>query len=270
MKYLLGLNCLLLSHCLIAQPDSLKKYSYYVYGYTIHSNLVYTYTGSAYFVRTDNKLFLITAQHVLNGCHSNTEDTCKPPMKPRFFPDQMAIFLNIEGKLSYNSFVIDVSKIRNNSTCIWAPLGPDIVAYEIPGHIPDTIYSIEKFLHSKLPKKKKDVSMYGFPAYANKLSNGEDFVNNSTNLFIDNYTFYNWYKFQDCNKKDAIDSIDYLIRPFTKVVSDSLSGYSGSPVFIRKKKKWFFLGTFASTVGNDKLLFVKSEFTLWAIRNCHN
>src|SRR5260221_7511580 len=75
------------------RPDTVMKYSYAVSGtYTDPRNpmTVTHYTGSGFFVRANEKIFFVTARHVISGCREKAGAT-------KNFPDTMNIFLHDEN-----------------------------------------------------------------------------------------------------------------------------------------------------------------------------
>ncbi len=221
-------------------------------------------TGSGYFVRDRNKLFFITAHHVLAGCRSS-RDTCKLPVKASIYPDTMNIYLNFQGNMNFRYIRIDVKHIKMEK-CLSPPMEADIVACEVINTNNDTIYSVENFLATTLPKKKGVISIYGFPDYANRIAGGFQQVN-ATHFVVDSFLLYNYYSFKGCDGMMWVDSVDYVLKTYKKR-TDNLGGFSGSPVFIedKKKKKWVFMGTATMVIDDQKLVFTKPEHTLRAIK----
>lgn len=245
--------------------DTLKKYSYWIEGQRpINKDQYITFAGSGYFVRENGRIFFVTGQHVLNGCHSS-KDTCQPPIKDQLAPDSMRIHLQYQGEMNFKTLTIDVRKVKANYECVVPPLAADVIAYEVDNTVEDTIYSIEKFLPQSLPKEQGIVGMYGFPSYAN-YTGSEFHIVNATYLSTDSCVIYNYYKFLGCGGAWQIDSVNYVCKTF-KMRTDNLDGFSGSPVFVEdlKNKRWVFAGTFTTVIDDQKLLFAKPEHTLEAI-----
>lgn len=243
--------------------EELKKYTYYIVGFRHESSVKYFRNGSGYFIKDNNQLFFVTAQHVLNGCEF--VDTCKPIVKTPY-PDTMQIYLTTEGKFNGRKITIDIRKIKDTSVCASIPYTPDLIAYKIDDPIPDTVYTINDFLPFTLPKKKSEIDIYGFPYLANIDKEGYYMESPASHLSFNKYEFYNYYpyKINACNvSKTIIDSMNYVVKT-TNISYDSLRGYSGSPVFIRNRKnnKWAFIGTFVAKVEYDKYAITKPEYTL--------
>ncbi len=244
--------------------DSLEKYSYYIDGANFSSTQIHAYSGTGFFVRHKKKLFFITALHVLIGC-MGSKDTCGLGIKNPLHPKLMNIYLTNESYKENKFITIDVSVIKDTAKCPSTPITPDIFSYEVQNSNADTIYSIEKFLHKKLPRKIKEIIIFGFPG-SEKDSTNWFLMKKASHILIGEYIFYNYYKFRACGGKMAVDSQDYIIKNNTIDVT-KLSGYSGSPVFIKnaRKKNWVLIGMFISTIENEKLIFLKPDFIFKAI-----
>lgn len=254
------------AHCQV-NYDSLRKYSYFIIGFKdVGGSKLAPGSGTGYFLRKESKLFFITAKHVI--CPCDYKDTCKPSIKRELYPDLMEIYLtNNNGMFNYSSFPVYIKLYRDTCKCIWPPIHPDLIAYEVPSLLTDSVYTLDKFINISLPEKKGSISIYGYPANE-YIIQGSFKEQNSSHLFIDNYKLYNNYKYKNCEGTYSIDKQDYIIS--TKdILIDKTFGYSGSPVFIfdKKNKQWIFMGTFTATVEDGKLQFIKPEFSIAAINH---
>lgn len=246
--------------------DSLRKYSYLVAGFKpVGIGQLSPGIGTGYFIRKDNKLFFTTAAHVF--CPCDYKDTCKPSVKRTVYPDQMKIYLTNDGVFNYRHIELNIKAYRDTCKCQWPPIHPDLISYQVDTPT-DTIYSIEKFLEDDLPKKRGAISVYGYPESDCVVGGAFMGEQNSSHLFVGNYSFYDNYKYKNCQGTYSIDEQDYIVA--TKELNLSkLFGYSGSPVFIfnRQKNNWAFIGTFTATVEDGKMQIIKPKFILEAIKN---
>src|SRR5688572_14249529 len=102
VKYLILLIVFIIVSCsqsVTVRPQdiqqSLKKYSYFIIGFKpVGNGILETASGTGYFIRDNNRLYFLTAKHVLTPC--DYIDTCTPPVRRNSFPDSMSILLNDE------------------------------------------------------------------------------------------------------------------------------------------------------------------------------
>ena len=86
--------------------DSLKKYSYTIFGYNLKTMpFPFSASGTAFFIKRNNSIFLITAKHVLTGCEKG--------VKPKEMPDYMNIYLPERDTI----LGIDIRAIKDTATC---------------------------------------------------------------------------------------------------------------------------------------------------------
>ncbi|MDB5122931.1 MAG: hypothetical protein JWP94_1060 [Mucilaginibacter sp.] len=64
------------------QPDSLYKYSYFIYG---NASITSIEKGTCYFIKIKRKIYLVTALHVLTGWN------CFKHYKAPVYPDTMSL-----------------------------------------------------------------------------------------------------------------------------------------------------------------------------------
>lgn len=241
--------------------DSLRKYSYYIVSDTMKPTLIpgqaQTYVnpiGTGYFIRHKRKLYLLTALHVLTGCRFQRDlDSSIRVNEP--FPDAVKVFYNKEnGEIPNkpeNYFWLDIRHLKNKK-CPITPIDPDIVACEINFPLTDTVYSIEHLINVKSSiDTNGTISIWGYPLaelakstlfYNNRL------IANSTNLKFSNNNFLKNYKFIWDSGKEVTYWIHHVIQSKDVTASEEMKGYSGSPVFIKNKNGWIFIGTFIGGV----------------------
>lgn len=262
MKILITILFLFIGFFSVGQSaDSLKKYTYYIAAQQpINDTINSALQGTGFFVRDNGRLFLVTAKHVLTGCQNKLNDTCTPPTKPQYYPDFANVYLTKDGTPTSKSIFLDIRIIKDTANCASQGLNPDIIVCEVQNNTGDTIYSIEKFLNNKIPKKKGDISIYGFPSKTIPQLYGFIALASVSHLPITNYKLVNNYSFIGCKKIRYTDSINYVVIPKDSI-DYNLYGYSGSPVFIfdKKQKKWNFIGVFTATA-DTLFLFCKPLF----------
>ena len=105
--------------------DSLRKYSYSLLGYKLLNNQLIPVGGSCFFIRKANRIFLVTARHVVNGCEGAVKD--------KFFPKTIQLTIedlpSNEGELPFTFLTINISEVIKNTPCNNSNL--DIIAFEI-------------------------------------------------------------------------------------------------------------------------------------------
>lgn len=206
--------------------DSLKKYSYLLTilqkSTTGSSQLIIAGLGSGFFVRNNNKIFLISANHVFTGndpMHNTKHD---------LYGDILGFdYIKKDGQRGSKYIYLD--SIKKANPPFYFNESPDLIAFEITG-IPynENIYSIEKFI---LPTNDKDyledsICVWGYPFVPT-----EEFYALDAPVF--NISKYKGKIFKGELKDNPyrkIDSLNNIITP------KSITGISGSPVFLKKIK----------------------------------
>ena len=154
-------------------------------------------------------------------------------------------------------------------------VNPDVATSE-PMENDDTIYSVERFGKTPLLTDIKELFIFGFPSYQNVTNDGRYRVKNGISFAVKTFTIFENYSYRYKGESEKVDSINYKITIKDKTVTDSLKGYSGSPVFGRRneKSRWILLGLLCAgnTKSND-LFIVKYCYVLNkinAIKNTSN
>ncbi len=161
MKYILCVSLWVISYTSKEQTgitDTLSKYCYYLFGYKISPQGAYTGGGSAFFIRNNNKLFLITALHVLDGCKDQQE-------KDIYFPDTIYVFIEDATGNIANKIPIDIRKIKDTTPCISHRYTTDFITIEIENN--NQINSVEKFIYP-IFKETDSIKIFGFPSMKNR------------------------------------------------------------------------------------------------------
>lgn len=247
-------------------PDSLRKYSYFVFGFKNMGNgLMIPGSGSGYFIRKSGKLFFLTARHVF--CPCDYPNICEPTVKRRNYPDTLQIVLtNLEGENTSNSIILNIKEFRNSCDCEWPPRNPDLIAYEVSVP-PDTVYSVESLI-TNLPKSKGHISIFGYPS-SKVFETGTFSVEKSTHLLIKDFNLFENYRYINCQNDSATAEQDYIVS-VNEEIYNPLNGFSGSPAFVfdYENKNWALIGTFVAVVEDDeKLRIIKPVYIDSVIRN---
>jgi hypothetical protein len=249
--------------------DSLRKYSYFVYGLYNENPLAGTALmadGSGYFYRKDGMLFFVSAKHVLSGCNSNGVSYHRTSN----YPSQLAILLNDSNGHASNGVVyINTQKIMDTCNCPPDTLEPDVISIYIPStSIPNgyPVFSVENFKQIDDFKKDKKISIFGFPTDERVSGNNCDYTKDASHIFIEDYRIKDIENYEN-NKKVYIDSIEYRIFPKTIISYEKMKGYSGSPVFVKYRRRWYLLGTITGLLDENSYIVLKTHYMLKTIRS---
>ena len=90
-------------------PSKFSEVSYYILGVADLQPSAGFFSGSGFFIRDNNKLFLITAKHVLSGCSDSVN-------KFRVIRNEAIIFLGMPNT-NADFLNIDISKILDTASC---------------------------------------------------------------------------------------------------------------------------------------------------------
>jgi hypothetical protein len=261
MKYILPLILLLLSiiSCnsndsdsnqsntenIISLPDD--SFSDLSYPLGIFSNGHIASVGTGFFIRENNRLFLISCYHVFTN--QNTMN------KEKDFPefDSMSImYPTVSGDIK--PLTIYIKDICHSSKSHYFYEYPDIYVYEMTGKFPEDalIYSVEKYIYQSFKgNKPADIFVNGYVRNSegvessiliNLLPDGSSYDKVSINYLGENITIKNSY------------FLNNQIQP----------GISGSPVFYKYNSKngdsIVFAGVASSQFAKfNKTLVVKPE-----------
>lgn len=228
--------------------DSLKKYSYELIGFKILPNGTQPENGTCFFIRKKERLFLVTAKHVISGCKNGA-------VSPNH-PDTMYVIIKDTKTEKDNWILLDLIAINKGGiTCLSASEEPDVQVIEI-----DTkkfssdvvINSVEDFIKER-PDSAGDVEIHGFPSKSHK-KNGSFFIPPPTSLYlsISDIIIADRATFTETGK---VDSLNYRIIFKTLPSNTEYFGYSGSPVFFTDLKtgEKILQGIFAQTTKDLQL-----------------
>jgi hypothetical protein len=229
-----------------AQYDSLKKYSYLLVGLpgknTILSGPIDVSTG--FFIRdTHNRLFLVSAYHVLTGCD---------PLNSRMLDvrdDSLQVwYMDTLNGYKSEQFALTAYQNKRCNDSI-----PDVDTMDVTGHFKDgRIFSIERMMPQNMPQddiaKGDSVICYGYPKKKipfKPVDKAADPSHKIRKVFGYRGEF-----------KDKGDSLIYIgIHPALK------KGFSGAPLFrIKAGSAIEFAGIQSSVAIGNKVSFVARSF----------
>ena len=250
----------------VGQVDSLKKYSYFLSGAVkfrqpsgIASGALIE--GSGFFINRNNKVYLITAEHVLSSLELKAYGVITPDSD-----STIAVFTNDEMQRYADIILrINVKKIRATSRDPRLQFVdfPDVYAYEVPDYKKYKIDTMGSYPLG-LPKKPGEIIIYGFPSKNNESNNkGLLAIHEASLIKTKIYDIKQNYYFPPSYKKTGVDSFNIVISPKDLKLDASFRGYSGSPAFVKDLNtgKWFFLGVFTGVdIINNSLFCVKTSF----------
>jgi hypothetical protein len=233
--------------------DSLKKYSYYVFGNqpTPDGKSMQTVEGGCFFVKADSGIFLVSAKHLFTSW--STADAEKPVL----YPDTLFVRLTAADGNGFVDFPIDIRKIKAQVQGSFYYNEADIFVLPFPDTGRFTINAISLAEIEPVSADTKTSSIvYGFPKTNPYHLEGRVFSSPGENI-----------TYRD-NKRnvDVNDKINYLIECEGVVQG----GYSGAPVFLKKdgSETWYFGGIVSQGVPGDNYFFVvKPVFLLQAIES---
>lgn len=228
--------------------DELKKYSYLIYA--IGGQFKYSATG--FFIKRDNRLFLVGAGHTFSGKNSITG------VNDNDLPDTISVIICRECENDSGIIHIDISQIKKMPQPSTFAVKPDIYVYEIKDKLPFKVNSIEKFIKNFDNSDKNlidSVFMYGYPSLTG--NSIDDYKQISPTLsfgyLLEKYTVFNYYP-----EINTYDKINYLMKPNDS--SPIGGGFSGSPCFFDVKGKYYFGGVCIGGSINKRLIInVRSE-----------
>ena len=228
--------------------DSLKKYSYYVFGKqpTADGESMQTVEGTCFFIKTDSTVFLVSAKHLMTSW--STADAEKLSL----YPDTLFIRFPSAGNSSFFDFAIDIRPLKAAAEGSYYYNEPDIFVMPFPDAAKFSVNMLSVTELEPIPAGVNAASVvYGFPKTDPFLLEGRLYSSPAENI-----------SYRDNKKNAAIsDKINYLIKCDGMVQG----GYSGAPVFLKNDDAaaWYFGGIVSQGVPGDNYFFVvKPAFLL--------
>jgi hypothetical protein len=226
--------------------DTLAKYSYVLLGLMQGNNLGhFPIVGNAtgFFVRTSNKLYLISAYHVFTSCE----------VYQGIFEDIRSDYLLVQYHDTLGNKKTQMLPLKDykNMPCIFFLDHPDIDTMDVTNYFKDgVIYSVEKFFPQKSKKKKAQVDenkfiCYGFPGK-------EYFESIFKTMNIDHDAFSYFGTVADSNQYEPYYKIHNIDSMYITIQPALFGGTSGSPIFKvqtnkKKEQKVVFAGIQSGT-----------------------
>ncbi|PWT96806.1 MAG: hypothetical protein C5B52_14875 [Bacteroidetes bacterium] len=242
--------------------DSLSDYSYFLFGvkggyFNKKSGTeAEFYFGTGFFVKQDQKVFLVSAKHVLTPC--NIVDSSRDDD----FPD--SLYVRIKSRKTKRYMLYPIRIKMDSVQCRPYYQEADAYAYEIKNPSKYFINSVEKFVVDDVADSSIESEAYTC-GYPNVVSlNFEELMKNKPKIS----------KIKLASKLNMVlvlgDGIYDTINYFANLDSGVLrSGNSGSPVFFQDKKdgKFIFGGLLSrGSTHTHETYFVKPKEVIEKIR----
>jgi hypothetical protein len=218
------------------QPaDSLKKYSYTIFGYNVETMpFPFSASGTAFFIKKNNSIFLITSKHVLTGCENG--------VKLKEMPDYMNVYIPEHDTI----LTIDIRTIKDTAMC-FAKVedGLDVIVVKIADfwrtYIKNTV---EEFISPRF-KNVKSIEIFGYPADRNDGVRLPGY-DGPVHIQIPEKKYEIVQAFDSTGK---VDTINYRVFADSTISDSVKNGFSGSPVFIQDadSKKWRIMGVLVAS-----------------------
>lgn len=207
--------------------------------------------ATAFFIRMQNRLFLITASHVLTGCKRNGKDPASPN---EFYVPIYTNLKDFEGMIK-----IDAKPIKDTFICNGFGQQSDIGIVEVKSHLSSKINSVEQFLAPPF-EETTDIEIFGFAGKEQSVVDSNA-VSPLSHLTIKSSTYFFHYLI---NPTSAYEREVYYVSAKGITIDSRLDGFSGSPVFIQDSASlgWRIVGLMSGYSHiNDEwhLNFVKIE-----------
>lgn len=255
LKLFIGLLFLFQSIFSYSMNDNLnlEKYSYHLIGVEWNQNTVINATG--FFIKKNNRLFLITASHAITGWNGLQQ------INDSNHPDEMEIIFQRIGSDEIEPFNIDLRPFKSRSKKINVEIEPDITIIELDIALTEkfTIHSIEDLMMTKELNVIDSMKIFGYTNSHPPKTHLIDIINDHCKEGSIKYLTTSKLK----------ESINYEAQTLNGSVTQ---GSSGAPVFTISTKDHSikFNGIcIAGEPGNNKypqLLILKPEVIVNSIQ----
>ncbi len=199
--------------------------------------------GTCYFIKKNNRTFLVTAKHVITrtniACGEKTINTMTIAILDTLQDGNIDSFITIRipPLNSYNS-----SDSINN---------PDVIVFEVKEKGIDRLKSVENFIMPEL-RYTNNTEIFGFNSVCFPHEFGRLIIKCASHVHIDstNTIFYNGSP----TNNNIPDTAYYMLVNKNLDVSEYMHGFSGSPIFIKdlNTNRYRLIGTF-SIFGGDSV-----------------
>lgn len=257
MKILPILLLLLVGHLSFAQTknkaDSLSKYSYSLYFWGQKDSFYTACIGTCFFVKKNNKIFLVTAKHNL----TNRDDSCNDLR----IKNDDTVFLVLKN---CKELPINVSIVRDTSTCTHPQIYPDVITYIVNDTESCNVNYFDLDFSYSSPKYSDGILVFG---YSKDLASERNIELNMFNpqkieFNVPNYKIHPFGIYEK-NGKEIYNYNNYVIAVNNFTELEYLKGFSGSPVLIKNllTLRWELLGVLVLTSkSSNSISVVKPEF----------
>lgn len=204
--------------------DSLSNYSYFIFGNTSEKSI---HQGTVFFVRKNEKIYLVTAAHNFNGWNYTKNLCTSCPYLDTLY---LRVYRKDNGIAEF--LTIDISRLKLSIPKGFISETPDLYFYEIA--FPDTykLFTIEKlFTKSINPHKNEEILTYGYPVIDEENDPYKYIRLPATkgigNLLVDYPKKTRWH--YDNGDIKGIDTISYHVIIKNHTIRE---GNSGSPCYL--------------------------------------
>ena len=241
--------------------DSLQKYSYLIFGFKFSGTKEGQYLkldpvqGTCFFIRSNERLFLVSAKHVFSPWRYKLANT----RKLGSMPDTLLIkVLDTSNRII--TIPLNIQGLNKDTTTgLSLAQDPDAVVFEIKNKAHYKLNSIEGLIQDPQDYILSDVVLYGYPLTVDIRPLDPDKYLAQESFIIEGNSitdFYSPVKFRNDGK--ILESFDYFT--FQRDNNKIKGGPSGSPVFLRdyNSGRWLFGGVYSSASGaNNTAIVVK-------------
>lgn len=241
----------------VVAQDSLKQYSYLVYGFH-HGDKSNVYVGTGSFFKKGHRMYFISSNHLFSGFDSEAK-------RRNDYPD--TFYINLKDKKSGKNvkYAVDIRNYKRDNPAVYNFDFPDFLIFRVRHSEKYKINSIEIFMSNDkiIDNDISYVNGYGYFQKSidnlNKFSGLEPLIFSGTTKGEYEFKMY-------MNIFLKIDSINYYVYPSKYI---DLRGASGSPVFqILKSGKIVFGGIYTASNPEEKIyLIVRPEYIMKHIKD---
>lgn len=231
-----------------SQLDSLAKFSYLIYD---RFNSFKIYRGTCFFIKVNEKTFLITAAHVISGWD------CVKYKYDDDSTDNYAVVLHSKVTGESSIFGIDLTQFKKR--CQGWPffLCADVCA--IPVNIPAG-YDVNAIPLDQMRGKPDTTIIWGYPRTNPRVHTAADMIQTPPSVIGAKFNCY-------ISRMDTlgikVDTINYYS---TIKYDKERGGFSGSPVFFCNGNSALFGGIYFAD-NADTFYFVRPDQVMYAIQS---
>lgn len=201
--------------------DSLSKYSYVLYGRQ-KENRNKGKGGTGFFIRYENTLYFITADHLLSSFDQLTQEKEKP------YPDTFFIKLFTKETNKDTFYPLDITTLKKITKKVPPFGGPDALVVNADKLKDYKIYSIEDFLF-EYPEQVNITGsiIFGFPTNTDL----DTYIKKPPSILMGGVCDNFHTSIKRTGYGNIVDTFNYRLDFLNG--GGVIEGYSGSPVFIK-------------------------------------